>query len=396
MSDNHIFRREFLGRLAAAGTLGGVSSAGLTGAALAAQAQQKWQPTSDRKVKVGIVGYGHCRFGAAFGFQNHPNVEIVAVSDLIPERCRGLMQACRCEKSYPSLEEMVKDDTIEAVFTATDAPSHARHCIEVLEHGKHAATAVPATFGSIEDAQRLLETVERTGRKYMMFETSCFRADCHAMRVAYRAGGFGKLLFSEGEYHHYHASKEPTPSYKDWRRGVPPMWYPTHATAYYVGVTGRRLTSVSCIGSEGRLPYHKAEANPYKNPFSTETALFETSEDASSRMSVSWSMKSIYGECGRVFGQSGCMNGTEYRGLARQLPNLARPPLPPGVPAGGHGGSHGLLMNEFVAAIIEGRNPLIDVYEALAMTVPGIVAHQSALRDGERLPVPRYQERKRT
>ncbi|MEE8453097.1 MAG: Gfo/Idh/MocA family oxidoreductase, partial [Thermoguttaceae bacterium] len=313
-----------------------------------------------------------------------------AVSDLFPDRCAGLMQACRCEKSYPSLETLVKDDSIEAVFLATDAPSHARHCIEVLNHGKHVAHAVPATFGSIDDGHRLVEAVKKTGMKYMMFETSCFRADCHAMRTIYHADGLGKLLFSEGEYHHYHASKEPTPSYKQWRRGVPPMWYPTHATAYYVGVTGKRLTHVSCIGSEGRLPYHAADANPYRNPFSTETALFETSEGASSRMSVSWSLKSIYSESGRVFGEFGCVNGTQYQGLAKQLPNITRPPLPPGVPPGGHGGSHGLLMNEFVTAILEDRRPLVDVYEALAMTIPGIVAHQSATRDGERLPVPQF------
>ena len=37
-------------------------------------------------IRVGIVGYGACRFGAAFGFQDHPNVEVVAVSDLFPDR----------------------------------------------------------------------------------------------------------------------------------------------------------------------------------------------------------------------------------------------------------------------------------------------------------------------
>jgi predicted dehydrogenase len=393
VSDNLIERRTFFGRMAAAGTLGSVAAAGLTGAAQAAEAPKQWQPISDRKVRVGIVGHGYCKFGASFGFQDHPNVEVVAVSDLIPQRRSALMKACRCEKSYPSLEELVKDDTIEAVFTATDAPSHARHSTLVLEHGKHAASAVPATFGSIEEGERLLEAVQTTGKKYMMFETSCFRADCYAMRTAYQAGAFGKLLLSEGEYHHYHASKEPTPSYKGWRRGLPPMWYPTHATAYYVNVTGERLTHVSCIGTEGHLPYHQPDANPYKNPFSTETALFETSEGASSRMSVSWSMKSIYGESGRVFGQSGCMSGTKYQGLARNLPDLSRPPLPPGVSTGGHGGSHGLVMQEFITAIIQDRDPLMDVYESLAMTVPGIVAHQSVLRDGERLAVPQYRRK---
>ena len=82
---------------------------------------------SDKKVRVGIVGYGVCKFGSAFGFQDHPNVEIVAVSDLIPDRCAALAKECRCAKTYPSLEEMVKDDAIEAVFVATDAPHHAEH-----------------------------------------------------------------------------------------------------------------------------------------------------------------------------------------------------------------------------------------------------------------------------
>ena len=60
-----------------------------------------------------------------FSLQDHPNVEVVAVSDLFPDRCQALAKACRCEKTYPSLEEMVKDDKIEAIFVATDAPSHA-------------------------------------------------------------------------------------------------------------------------------------------------------------------------------------------------------------------------------------------------------------------------------
>lgn len=392
MPESAIHRRTFLGQSTAAAALGSLAATTVAFQATAAE-PKVWQPVSDRKVRVGIVGYGYCKFGAAFGFQDHPNVEIVAVSDLFPDRRAGLMKACRCEKSYPSLEELVKDDTIEAVFCATDAPSHARHCATVLRHGKHACSAVPACFGSVEDGEQLLEAVEETGLKYQLMETSCFRADCHAMRTAFHAGALGKIHLSEGNYHHYHASKEPTPSYKGWRRGLPPQWYPTHSNAYYIGVTGERFTSVSCIGTPGHLDYHQPDNNPYQNPFATEVALFETSEGGSSHMSVSWAMKSIYGECGRVFGREGCVNGTDYIGLAKNLPDLTRPPLPPGVPGGGHGGSHGLLMDEFITAILEDRDPLVNVYEALAMTVPGIIAHQSALKGGERLPLPLYRKK---
>ena len=69
---------------------------------------------------------------------------------------------------------------------------------------------------------------------------------------------------------------------------------------------------------------------------------------------------------------------------------IKRPPLPPGVEAGGHGGSHGYLMNEFVEAILLDRTPLVDVAQALNMTVAVIVAHQSALRNGELMKIPQY------
>jgi len=99
-------RRGFLERMGM-GTLGALVGGGLAGRRLTAMelnTGKKWEPISDRKVRFGIVGYGVCRFGAKFGFQDHPNVEIVAVSDLIPERRNGLMKECRCSKSYESLE----------------------------------------------------------------------------------------------------------------------------------------------------------------------------------------------------------------------------------------------------------------------------------------------------
>lgn len=388
-------RRDFLQNLAM-GTLGAAAIGGSRKAAAQSSGEKKaerpasvWKPISNRKVRVGIVGYGRCRFGSLFGFQDHPNVEVAAVSDLFPDRREKLMKACRCEKSYESLEELVKDPKIEAVFTATDAPSHPRHCIEVLRHGKHVMTAVPATYGSIEEGEQLLETVRKTGLKYMMAETSCFREDCFAMMRVYQAGGFGRLVYSEGEYFHY--MTKPLESYKNWRVGLPPLWYPTHSTAYYIGVTRRRFTQVSCLGLLGKAEQYQPGGNKHNNPFSDEIALFKTSEGGMSRMAVSCSTQGYAGELGRVFGELGSMIGTKYEGTLENLPDISRPPIPPGVPPGDHGGSHGPLTNDFIASILEDRQPMVDIYQALAMTVPGIVAHQSAMKGGETLKIPLYE-----
>ncbi|MBA4147271.1 MAG: Gfo/Idh/MocA family oxidoreductase [Verrucomicrobia bacterium] len=391
-------RRSFLWR---SGALAGATVLGLQHAANAAEkpiqgfeqakddpnASKDWRPVSDRKIRVGIVGYGVCRFGAGFGFQDHPNVEVVAVSDLIPDRCAGLAKACRCEKTYPSLEELVKDDKIEAVFVATDAPNHTKHCLEVLKHGKHVACAVPAVFGSLEEADQLFEAVKKSGRKYMLYETSAYHEDLHAMREIYKAGGLGKLVYSEGEYYHY--MEQPIDSYKGWRIGLPPQLYPTHSNAYYNCVTGGSFTEVSCIGMPSVIEHLQPANNIYKNPFGTEIALFRTSEGGTSRMAVSWDTPGLSGEMGRIRGQRGSFYG-RYEGFEKNLPNLQRPALPPGVASGGHGGSHGQLTNEFVNAILQDRDPLIDIVMALNLTVSGIVAHHSAMKDGELMKIPQY------
>lgn len=355
---------------------------------------QVWKPFSDRKIRIGIVGYGVCRFGAAFGYQDHPNVEVVAVSDLFSDRCDQLAQACRCKKQYSSLEKLVEDDSIEAVFIATDAPSHTDHCLKVLAKGKHVICAVPAVYGSLEEAEQLLEAVKKSGKIYALNETSAYHDAVFASRKIYQAGGFGKMVYTEGEYFHYF--KEPIGSYKDWRVGLPPQWYPTHSNAYYTCVTGGSFTEVSCFGHRGRLEQFQAANNRYQNPFGSETALFRTSEGGTARMIVSWDAAGPGNEAGRNRGELGAYldqyHGTEPVGaeIVTKL-NTKKPGLPLGMQAGGHGGSHAYLTIDFIDAILRNRKPCVDIIKALNTTVSGIVAHQSALKEGELLKIPQYQ-----
>ncbi|MGI6389801.1 MAG: Gfo/Idh/MocA family protein [Kiritimatiellia bacterium] len=350
-----------------------------------------WTPFSDRKVKVGIVGYGVCKFGASFGFQNHPNVEVVAATDLNPDACAELAKVTGAKETYASCEEMyAKDREIEAVFIATDAPSHAKLCIEGMKRGLHVASAVPAVFGEeqLELADELLATVKKTGLVYALFETTAFRPQCYAMREIYKAGGFGKMIYTEGEYYHY--MDKHIGSYNGWRVGLPPQYYPTHSNGFYTCVTGGSFTSVSCLAIPSLLPDNQPGKNRYNNPFASEIALFRTSEGGMARMAVSWDMPGAGGEKGRVYGQKGSFEA-RYSGQA-DISKVAqeKPPLPPGVPAGGHGGSHGYLSDDFIRAILLKQKPVCDVACALNTTVSGIYAHMSAMKDGETLKIPQY------
>jgi len=358
-----------------------------------------WEPFSDRKVRIGIVGHGACKFGLKFDLQHHPNVELVAVSDLFPDRRAEMARMAKCDKTYPSLEEMVKDDSIEAIYCATDAPAHAKHAILCMEHGKHVATAVPAFRGDIEDAERLLECCKKNrGLVYAMFETSCFHDDLFAMEKLYAADVFGRIVYSEGEYCHPNSPGKPAlGSYKDWRKKGCPMWYPTHATAYYVGVTHKSLLDVSCRGIP-RFDKDKRIPNAIGNIFISEVGLFRTAEGGLSRI-VRGNSQGEYLEAGRIRGEYGGFNKSfdgDRTGKMRYYEAIKgglqtkKYALPPGVSPGEHGGSHGYLGDDFIDAILRGRKPRVDVIDALNMTVPGYYAHLSSVKDGETMKIPQY------
>jgi predicted dehydrogenase len=369
-----------------------------------------------RKVRIGVVGGG---FGGAFQWHEHPDCIVEAVSDLRPERRDRLMRTYRCSKSYNALEDLVLDKKIDAVAVFTEGPNHVKHVVEVMKHGKHAISAVPACMGGgVAEAERLLDAVKRSGLTYMMAETSYYQQPTISVRKLHEQGKFGEIYYAESEYQHaglealYFENGKRT-----WRHGMAPMHYPTHCTAFLTGVTGERLTEVVCHGWGDGDPICKE--NVYNNPFWNESALFKTNRGHAFRVNVWW--KGAHRGCERAewIGNKmsfycGHPNGIgpviirsaagrkeiDDAGFVRDLPEWEAYEQPqwwktdmlpePLRHDSGHHGSHTFLTHEFIEALTQQRRPAIDIREALAYTVPGIVAHESALHGGELMKVPQF------
>ncbi len=370
---------------------------------------------SDNKVRIGVVGGG---FGADFHFHEHPNCIVEAVSDLRTERRNRLMQVYHCSKSYESLENLLLDGKIDAVFCATPAPAHLDHVTKVLKSGKHVMSAVPAVVGTLEDCQKLLDAVKASGKNYMMAETSYYQQGVITARRFHQEQKFGHIFSAEAEYHHpgLESLYFDEAGKRTWRYGFAPMHYPTHCTAMLTGVTGERLTRVSCIGWGDDDPILKN--NAYHNPFWAETALFSTDRGTAFRVQVYWRGALKGTERGQWFGTRMSMFLPDPNGLgpvtvhetattekdnggfvrrAETLESYKQPRwwetamLPEKMRHdSGHEGSHTFLAHEFIQSIVERRRPAIDVNEAVAYTAPGIVAHRSALRGGESFTIPQF------
>lgn len=402
-STGAVSRREFVVR-------GGAS---LSAAALASQ-HAFAVDTAPRKVRIGVVGGG---FGCAFQWHEHPDCEVVAVSDLREDRRKRLMDTYRCAKAYNSLEELVKDPNMDAVAIFTDGPLHVKHVVDSMSHGKHCISAVPAAYGTMEQAHKLYDTVKKYGLTYMMAETGYYQQTTISARKFYTEGKFGDLFYCEAEYQHpglevmYRENGKPT-----WRYGMAPMHYPTHSSSQLISVTGERLVRVTCVGWGDDDPILKN--NVYKNPFWNSSALFTTDRSHAFRMNVWWkgahrgceraqwigSKMSLYMEESNGWPacivRSGKQIEKDDAGFERTLAEFEEYKAPdywatdllpePLRHTSGHQGSHTFLTHEFIDAITHDRLPTINLYEALAYTVPGIIAHQSALRDGESMKIPSF------
>jgi hypothetical protein len=58
--------------------------------------------------------------------------------------------------------------------------------------------------------------------------------------------------------------------------------------------------------------------------------------------------------------------------------------------ANGHEGSHHFLVDDFVTAVETRSLPPVNAWVAARYTLPGIIAHESALNGGARLPIPDF------
>lgn len=363
-------------------------------------------------VDVLVVGLG---FGAAFApiYAAHPAVRRVGLADSDRDRLNQVGDALGIADRYGSLEQALAGDGWDAVHLLTPVALHADQVELILDSGRHCASAVPMAT-TLDDLDRLIAAERRSGRNYLMMETSVYsREFFQALRLR-DAGVLGRLSYFRGEH------LQNLDGYPPYWLGYPPMHYVTHALSPALELADARVDTVRCLGSSRLTPDRVGVAG---EGFGTEAALFSlvprdgSPADDALVANITMSFFQLgrsYLEGFSVYGDQGALEWPQLEGgpmkqfaMAPAGPGQRGRPVsvtdvrPPGAPEllpeelrpftdGGHGGSHPHLVHEFVASIVEGRPGRIDARRAAELTAPGICAHASALADGAEVAVPDY------
>lgn len=361
--------------------------------------------TRNRVIKLGVLGVYRGRTMIDY-CKHDERVRLAAVCDCRAEELNKLKNDLKDESIsyYENFDDFLAGD-IDAVVLANFANEHAPFAIRCLHSGKHVLSEV-LPVQNFAEAVALAEAVEQSKKVYAYAENYCFLPAPREMRRLYRNGNLGTFEYGEGEYLHncepgWHSITYGDPNH--WRNTMSAFYYCTHSIGPLLHITGLRPVKVT--GFE--MPYNNRMARMGAKAGWGSLIIITLENGAvikslhgvgSSKNSVWYS---VYGSLGAVESKREAAEGehTVYSNLDQFEGENAdhRQAYSPTDEFGkqaeamGHGGSDFYTMWNFISKISGQKDAeIIDVYEALDMFLPGLLAYRSVLAGGISMSVPDF------
>jgi predicted dehydrogenase len=177
---------------------------------------------SSAPLRVGIVGVGNIANAPTVGYipnllKLSEKIELVALTDALPERAATAAQRYGISHAYTNLEEMLEQADIEAVINLTNIPSHAAVSRQILESGRHCFSEKPIAT-TLAEADALVELAAQRSLTFVCAPVVAILPQHVEVRRLLDAGMIGKVAFAKVRSSH----------------GGPASWaFPTDPTWFY-------------------------------------------------------------------------------------------------------------------------------------------------------------------
>jgi len=287
--------------------------------------------------------------------------------------------------------------------------------LKALEAGKHVMCTVPMAT-TIDECRQIVEKVQETGLKYMMAETVVYSREFLFIKELYEKGELGKIQFMKASHPQ---DMDGWPSY--WEEMIP-MHYATHVVSPVLGLMDDVAEYVSCFGS-GTVRDDIAKKSGNISAVESCHIKIKDSDVAAQIWRFLYDVARQYRESFDVYGTKKSFEWTLIENKEHvmhtakkpepEIPELVTVPdyahlLPEEIrkftqpqeihdadhlsfiQGGGHGGSHPHLVNEFLSAIIDDRDPWPNAVQSANWTCVGLCAHASTTKGGEIVRLPEF------
>jgi predicted dehydrogenase len=149
---------------------------------------------TERTVRIGVVGLGYWGPNLARNFSAIPGCELAWCCDASEERRAAAERQFPGVRLAADINELLKDETLDAIALATPVPTHATLAIRVLEAGKHCFVEKPLAQ-SVADAERAVAAAEASGRLLMVGHLLEYHPGVNALRQLVDDGELGDRVY---------------------------------------------------------------------------------------------------------------------------------------------------------------------------------------------------------
>ena len=145
-----------------------------------------------RTIRVGLIGTGQIGTVHIEKYSHMPDVEIVAVCDIDEPKMQRVAGKYGITNLYTDFRKLLARDDIEAVDICLHNNLHAPATIAALEAGKDVYCEKPMA-GSFLDAETMLQTAQRLGRRLSIQLNTLFEKEVRAAKELIDSGALGKI-----------------------------------------------------------------------------------------------------------------------------------------------------------------------------------------------------------
>jgi predicted dehydrogenase len=152
--------------------------------------------TSDRKVKVGVVGCGVVATAHYLPYlMRMKNAELIAVCDRFESRVKACTRLFGAKEQYLDYNEMIDRADVEAVLILTAPGTHVPFALKAVEAGKHVLIQKPMAT-NMHDARKIAAAVRKHKVKAVIEPSwsTPLDSDTLHLRELVRQGVLGDIL----------------------------------------------------------------------------------------------------------------------------------------------------------------------------------------------------------